>query len=79
MKPRNIDSEEINKFIKDILRYFEGEEDKDYETNQVLIGMKDLFCRYIIKVLKGANFGRNNYKELNKVTIYNYMKYYLQC
>ena len=63
----NIDK--ITTFIKDILWYFEGEEEEEYEMNQPLIGMKDLFRGYIIKVWKGANFRSNLYADLNKTVI----------
>ena len=40
VKLRIMNKEEINEFLEDILRYFDGEGDEDeYETNQHLIGM----------------------------------------
>ena len=38
----------IMSFIEDMLRCLENEEDGDYEINQCLIGMKDLFCRFVV-------------------------------
>ena len=40
----------IMAFGEDILRYLEYEEDEEYETNQYLLGMKELFHGYIVKV-----------------------------
>ena len=45
--------------------------------NQVLIGMRDLFQGCIVKVWKGVNFRKNDYEELNKVTIHDCLQYYL--
>ena len=49
-KSPNIDEEEIFLLIEDILRYFENNESEDYETNQVMIRIKDLFWGYVVKV-----------------------------
>ena len=40
----------IMSFVEDILRYIENEEDKEYEMNQNLIEMKELFRGYALVV-----------------------------
>ena len=39
VKPDNIDSEETLSFVEDILRYFDDDDSKEYETNQGLISI----------------------------------------
>ena len=36
--------------VEDILRYLEKDELEDYETDQGMIEMKDLFQGYVVKV-----------------------------
>ena len=48
-KPVDVRVDLIMSFIEDIVRYLEEEEEEDeYETNQYLIGMKELFCGYVV-------------------------------
>ena len=61
------------------MKYFEGNDSKDYKTNQSLIGIKDLFWSYIAKVWKGANFRSDKYYIINKVVIRLYIEYYMKC
>ena len=58
---QNIDEEEILSFVEDILRYLEDDSDDEYEINQGILGMKNIFRGYIVKVWKGANFAQNKY------------------
>ena len=57
----NIDEEEILSFVEDILRYLEDNSDNEYEINQGILGMKNIFRGYVVKVWKGANFAQNKY------------------
>ena len=49
---RKVDAEEILSFVEDTLRCLENEEIEEYETNQYLIGMKELFRGYVVKAWK---------------------------
>ena len=42
-KPEEVGIDIIMSFIEDALRYLENEEEEDYEINQHLIGMQELF------------------------------------
>ena len=42
--------------IEDILKYLKNEEEEEFETNQRLVGMQQLFRGYVVKVWKGSNF-----------------------
>ena len=43
-------SKEILLLIEDILRYFNNKEEEKYETNQSILGMKEIFRGYVAKV-----------------------------
>ena len=74
----DIDLVEIADFITDIRSYL-VQRDVEYKTNQQYIGMKNLFCRYIVKNWKETDFSTSKYTEYNQV-INNYcMKYYIKC
>ena len=62
--------------IEDILRYFDGEEEEEYKTNQYMIGMRYLFRGYVVKSQKSVNFAHNNYTKLNKILIKHCIYYY---
>ena len=63
VKPDTIDPQTIKDIIVDIREYLRyGEE---YRTNQIGIGMKQLFRGYIIKVSTGTNFQSNDYRKCN--------------
>ena len=62
-KDRDSDANKIFEIIKDAHRHLE--EEKEYETNQVIIGMQHLFKRRIIKVQKGVNFNQMKQHSLN--------------
>ena len=66
-------------FIRDILRYIENEEDKEYETNQNLIGMNELFHRYIVVVQEGMNINSNKYRVLNAIVVRKCVEFYMKC
>ena len=50
-----------------------------YETNQHLVGMRELFQGYVVKVWTGANFNQNKYNTLNKIVIKHCIIYYMKC
>ena len=54
VKPDTIDPQTIKDMIADIREYLRYSE--EYHTNQIGIGMKQLFRGYVIKVWTGTNF-----------------------
>ena len=66
-------------FVEDILRYFDSKVNEEYETNQVLFRMKELFCGYVVKVWKGVDFSRDDYRSLNKILLKYCFYYYNTC
>ena len=79
VKPNDIEIDKILEFVEDILRYFEDNNEDEYKTNQVMIGMAKLFRRHIVKVWKGINFGLEKYKILNQVAVKISVQYYQKC
>ena len=65
--------------IEDILRYLENKEEEEFKTNQGLVGMQQLFCRYVVKVWKGSNFNQEKYHSLNKIIVRHCVQYYIKC
>ena len=78
-KPDNIDSEEILSFVEDILRYFDDDDSEEYENNQELIGILDLFRGHAVKVWSGTNFSDRKYHKLNKIDVRLCVKHYYKC
>ena len=76
--PDNVDSEEILLLIDDILRYLDDDDDDNYETNQGVIGIQELFRGYIVKVWFRTNFGGTKYHKINMITVQICIKYYYQ-
>jgi len=68
---------EIDFLIEDILIYLEQDNTDECTMNQVMFGIQHLFCRYIIKVWQGTNFGSNKYHDINKIIIRNCIKFYM--
>ena len=66
VKPDNIDSEEIFSFVEVILRNFDYDDSEDHETNQVLIGIRDLFRGYTVKAWSRTSFSDRKCHNLNK-------------
>ena len=57
----------------------ENEENEEHETNQHLIGMKELFRGHDAKAWKGVDFSRMKYKELNKIVVVKCVECYVKC
>ena len=49
-KLEDMQVEVIFQMIKDILRYLENDDSEEYEINQEIIGMQNLFRGYVVKV-----------------------------
>ena len=71
--------EEIILFVEDILKYLENEEDEEFEINQQYAGMQELFRGYVVIDWEGINFRNKKYKELNKIVVKRFVKYYDIC
>ena len=65
--------------VEDNLRFLEGENVEEYDTNQIMVGMKSLFRGYVVKVWKGANFSSKKYYCLNKILVRHCVNYYKTC
>ena len=78
-QPSSVEVNEIFSIIEDILRYIEQNESDDYETNQGMIGMQELFRGYVVKVQNGVDFSRDNYRSLNKILVKYCVYYYNTC
>ena len=74
-----IELDEVLSFMEDILRYLEEDESKEYETNQELLRIQNVFRGYITKVWTGANFSQDKYHKLNKIAVRLCMMHYYKC
>ena len=52
----DVSPDEIFAIIEDILIFMEGGDEEEYETNQHMVGITNLFREYLVKVWKGVNF-----------------------
>ena len=67
-------------FVEDIAICLEDDEEEDeYETNQHLIGMKELFRGCVVKMWEGTNANCNKYKVLNKIVVRRCAECYVKC
>jgi len=78
VKPSNVSIDLIMSFIEDILWYLENEEEEEYETNQSLIEMKELFRGYDVVVWKGTDLNSKKYRVLNKIVVKKCMEFYMK-
>ena len=78
-KPENVDGEEILSFVKDILRSLDDDDSEECETNQGIIGIRDLFRGHVVKVWSGTNFSDRKYHKLNKIAVRLCVKHYCNC
>ena len=68
----------MNEMIKDIKRYFSGDETECY-TNQQLIGIKALFRGVIVKEWVAVNNENINYHECNRKIVKSCIRFYHDC
>ena len=71
--------DEIFSIIEDILNFIEDDNDNEYETNQYMVGMANLFRGYTVKVWKGVKFHKDKYRKLNKILTKYFIMYYTKC
>ena len=62
--------------MKYVLEY---DKDEDYETNQYLLGIKELFQGYVVKVWIGVNISSDKYRKLNKIVVRKCVEFYVKC
>ena len=65
VESNNMSLQEIALIINDIRTYLTCR-DRELQTNQMFIGMKYLFYRYVIKVWIGTNFSIERFRYHNK-------------
>ena len=65
-KSEQISINDIFDMREDMLMHLKGGEEDEYETNQAIVGMQNLFRGFIIKALKGSNFSVNSYHKLTR-------------
>ena len=74
----DIDDEIIIKMMKDIVKYFKGDEDQ-YETPQQYVGFKDLLRGFVVKDWDGADFNCSKHTYLNKILVKKAVLFYSKC
>ena len=70
---------EIMSFCEDILLYLNSKDEDEYETNQIHLGMKNIFRGYIVSNQYDTNFSKAKYSECNRVIIKHSINYYMKC
>ena len=50
-------------FVEDVLKYIESNEDKEYEMNQQYVGIKELFCGFVVIDWERTNINTTKYKK----------------
>ena len=78
-KSQEVSYNDVFDMMEDILRYLDGEEIEEYETNQEMIGIVSLFRGYAVKVQKDVDFSSRKYHCLNKILIEHCVSYYKKC
>ena len=78
-KEQDVMVNDIFDMIEDILRFLEKEEVEEYDTNQIMVGMRSLFRGYVVKVWKGSDFSIRKYHHLNKILAKHCMNYCKKC
>ena len=68
-RPSSANINNVFSVIKGMLRYIENNESEEYEVNQGMLGMQELFREYAVKVWKGVDFSKDDYKGLNKILV----------
>ena len=75
-RSHNANGEEILSLVEDILRYFDNEDGEEYETNQEILRIRELFLGCVVKVQTEVDFSSTKNRELNKVVVRSHVKYY---
>ena len=58
------------------MRYIENEEDEEYETNQYLVGMKELFRGYVVVDWEGTEITNDKFRVLNVIVAKKCIEFY---
>ena len=56
IRPEEVSYNDLFDIIEDMLRYFDNEEECDYDMNQHVIGIRCVFCGHAMKAWKRASF-----------------------
>ena len=75
----DVSPDEIFAMMENILIFIEGGNEEEYETNQHMVGMINLFRGFTVKVWKGVNFNQDKYRTLNKILTKHCIMYYTKC
>lgn len=75
-KPTNVCVNDIFDMIEDILQYLENDNSVEHEMSQELIGIRDLFRGFVVKVWKGVDFSYEKYHSLNKILVRHCIQFY---
>ena len=78
-KPEEVSMDIIMAFVEDILQYLENKEEEEYETNQYLVGIQELFRGYVIVVWEGIELSSKKYSILNEIVAKKCMEFYVKC
>lgn len=73
------DVNEIMLFREDIMRYLEKDEDDEYETNQHLVGMKELYRGHVAVDWFRTNINSKKYRNANQVIVKECVAFYNEC
>ena len=67
-----INIKQVEIIVNDIRLYL-LDKNKDLKSNQQHLRMRELFCRYIMKVWFGTNFNNTKFEDYNKIIITYYI------
>ena len=79
VKLKNVTIDKIMSFIEDVLRYLEDNDSDEHETNQGLVGFRDLFRGCAVRVWSRTDFSDKSCHKLNKAAIRLSVKHYYKC
>ena len=74
----DVDNEIIIKMMKDMVKYFKGDEDQ-HGTLQQYAGFKDLFRGFVVKDWDGPDFNCRKHTYLNKILVKKVVLFYSIC
>ena len=80
LKHKNkVNVNEIMSFCEDIMKYLENDDDDKYETNQYLVGIKELFRGYLVIDWVRTNMNCKKYCQVNMIIVKECVKFYNKC
>ena len=76
MNQKQVSADKIFKMTKNILNFMEEDASDDYETNQHILGISELFYSHVIKVQHRVDFSQDKYSILNHIVTKYCVLYY---